>query len=273
MLPLCLEMEKAIFVSKIGNLKYISKDYSRLYFGNEFCQRLIPSLKELKKVLNFSQENNLDFTFVTPYVTNGGLDNLKSLLPFLSKQNPCEVVINDWGVLRLINKNYQNLKPVLGRLLGKQKRGPRIMNVWDKLPKTAKEYFRQTSITVPRYRNFLKERGIRRIELDNLLQGIDLGFNAKKEGIYVSLYLPYAYVTTTRLCLTANCDKPEYVDKIGIFPCHKECQKYTFELKHKAMPVTLILKGNTQFFKNEKIPENLEKKGIDRIVYQLEIPM
>jgi len=35
-------MEQAIFISKIENLKYVNSKYTRLYFGNEFCQRLIP---------------------------------------------------------------------------------------------------------------------------------------------------------------------------------------------------------------------------------------
>ncbi len=266
-------MEKAIFISKIENLGYVDGSCTRVYFGNEFCQRLIPSVKALEKVLKFVAKKKLNFTFVTPYATDNGLRTLKPLLKFLNKNNPCEVVINDWGVLRILNSDYKNLKPVLGRLLSKQKRGPRIMNVWDKLPKTAKEYFKQTSITVPIYRKFLNDNRIKRVELDNLLQGIDLNFNFPDSEIHGSLYVPYAYVTTTRLCLTANCDKPKKVDKIGIFPCNKECQRYTFELKHKAMPVTLILKGNTQFFKNDKIPKNLEKRGIDRIVYQPKVPM
>jgi len=41
------------------------------------------------------------------------------------------------------------------------------------------------------------------------------------------------------------------------------------------MTTTLIRKGNTIFYKNEKIPtgDELREKGIDRLVIQPEIPV
>lgn len=44
-------------------------------------------------------------------------------------------------------------------------------------------------------------------------------------------------------------------------------------LQHKQMPADLLLKGNTQFFKNEQLPDNLKDLSIDRIVYEPEIPI
>jgi hypothetical protein len=62
---------------------------------------------------------------------------------------------------------------------------------------------------------------------------------------------------------------------IGIFPCKKECQKYTFTLDNPVMTTTLIRKGNTIFYKNEKIPtgDELRQKQVDRLVIQPEIPV
>ena len=258
-------MENALFISKIENLKHFKKDYNRLYFGNEFCENLIPTKDELLKVLSFVSEKKLDFTFVTPYVTNKGLKKLQPLIKLIPKE--AEVVINDWGLLKLVKS--KKLKPVLGRLLVKMKKGPRILNILETAPEETLKPLRKSNVEVPIFQKFLKENNIKRVEIDNLLQGIDLNLFT----IQGSLYTPFVYLTTTRRCLINSSDLISKKDIIGIYPCHRECQNYTAELKHELMPKTIILKGNTQFMKNEKIPNNLKKNGINRIVYQPEIPM
>jgi hypothetical protein len=265
-----LEMEQAIFVSNVGNLKHYDDSFSRLYFGNEFCEHLIPSISDLEQAIDFALANSLDFSFVTPYVTDKGLERLDILLAKMAQKRPhSEVVFNDYGVLRLLNNRYNDLEPVMGRLLNRMKRGPRLMMVIDKLPQSTVEYFRSSNLTVPVLREFLNENGVRRVELDNVLQGIDLAL----DGLQASLYAPFAYVTTTRFCLVNSCDTPERKDMIGIFPCKRECQRYTFYLRNPVMPVTLIRKGNTIFFENEELPDGMEGKGINRIVIQPVIPM
>jgi hypothetical protein len=263
-------MEQAIFVSKVENLSYYDNRFSRLYFGNEFCEHLIPSVEDLEQVLDFVLESNLDFTFVTSYITDKGLRRLEILLEKVMENKPgSEVVFNDYGVLRILNSRYRELEPVMGRLLNKMKRGPRLMTVIDKLPQSTVEYFRSSNLTIPILCEFLTENRVRRVELDNVLQGIDLTL----DSLEVSLYVPFVYVTTTRFCLVNSCDVPERKEMIGIFPCKKECQKYTFYLRNPIMPVTLIRKGNTIFFKNETLPEIMEEKGITRLVIEPEIPM
>lgn len=276
-------MEKAIFVSKIKHLKYVNETFTRLYFGNEFCERLLPSAYELKKVLKFVYKKSIAFTFVTPYVTNKGLLNLDKLFSAISNQsnqfenkskspskNQSEIVINDWGVLELIKeKKPANSELVLGRLLTKMKRGPRILNF--KCNKITETHFKRSNIELPIFQKFLIENDIKRVELDNLLQGIDFDFS--KNVLKASLYYPYLYVATTRRCITNSCDLLSAINKIGIFPCNKECQKYTLRLKHEYMPKTILLKGNTQFIKNQNIPEGLGERGINRLIYQPKIPI
>lgn len=263
-------MEQAIFVSKVENLKYFRPHFSRLYFGNEFCEQLVPSVAELAKVLDFVSENSLDFTFVTPYLTDNGLRRLEILLQLVAQKRPdSEVVFNDYGMLRILRGRYSELEPVMGRLLNRMKRGPRLMMVIDKLPQTTVEYFQSSNLTVPALHKFLNDNGVRRVELDNVLQDFDFAL----DDLSASLYLPFAYVTTTRLCLVNSCDVPEREELIGIFPCQRECQKYTFYLKSEIMPVILIRKGNTIFFENRALPDSIEEIGITRIVTEPEIPM
>ncbi len=257
-----------LFISKRGNLKYLTEDFKRLYFGDEFCDRLLPGRDDLCGVMDHVQNRGLEFTFVTPYVTEAGLEKLEELFPLLPEKT--EVVINDWGVLRVMKRRFPGLVPVLGRLLTKVKRGPRIVSFLDRLPEEAVKHLRKTNLGVPVYQKFLSDNNIKRVELDNPFQGIDL--SDVPEGLRLSLHVPFAYVTTTRFCLVANCDRPERKGFIGVFPCNRECRRYTFYLDNKAMTTTLIRRGNTLFYKNTSIPAELENSGIDRLIVAPEIP-
>jgi len=267
-------IDRALYITKVNNLKHYDGSFSRIYFGCEFCQRLLPTVNKLEKVLDFVSEKNIDFTFLTPYVTNEGIKKLKPLLKVIEKTKPdSEVVFNDWGVLNILNEKYKSFEPVMGRLLNKMKRGPRLKEVMNSLPESTLNYFRGCSLDSPLYQNFLIDHKIKRIELDNLLQGLDL--NLGDSIINTSLYVPYAFITTTRLCLANSCDIAGKEDEIGIFPCKKECQKYTFQHVHSVMPVPLISKGNTMFFKNENIPsaDVLENNHINRMVIEPDVPV
>ncbi|MBA3037729.1 MAG: hypothetical protein FP814_14715 [Desulfobacterium sp.] len=267
-------IKRALYVTKVKNLECYDENFSRIYFGCEFCQRLLPSVKNLQQVLEFVSEKNLDFTFITPYVTNDGLKKLDALLQIIENNNPgSEVVFNDWGVFNLLGEKYKNLEPVMGRLLNKMKRGPRLKDLMGIMPQSTADYFRTCSLDSPLYRKFLADNGIKRVELDNLLQGIDLDLG--DSAINTSLYVPYAFITTTRLCLAISCDVSGKEDEIGIFPCKEECQKYTFQHVHSIMPVPLISRGNTMFFKNENIPSEdiLAKNHVDRIVIEPDVPV
>ena len=263
-----MDREKALFISRKDNLKYLTEDYQRVYFGDEFCERLLPGKDDLEEVMEHVTSRGLLFTFVTPYVTEAGLEKVERLTCLLPDET--EVVFNDWGVFRVLKSRFPNLVPVLGRLLTKIKRGPRIAGFLDRLPEKTVEHFRKTNLDVPIYNRFLQGNNIRRAELDNPLQGLDL--SGVPGSLSLSLYVPFAYVTTTRFCLVANCDVPEKKGFIGVFPCHKECRKYTFYLDNAVMTTHLIRRGNTIFYKNTNVPEELKDSHIDRIVIEPEIP-
>ena len=288
--------EKAIFITKVSQLRYIDYKYTRIYYGNEFCERLIPSLQDLNQILDYIQKRGLEFSFVSPYITNIGLKKLGALFELLkSTRISCEVIINDWGVLNLINRQYPDFQPVLGRLLTKQKRGPRLIELLKRqirprlivnsknpsqrniviqkmLPLDLDPYYKGSNASsVPIIHNFLISQRIKRIELDNLAQGMLLELPRTK--ISASVYTPYIYITTTFFCPTAGCDQKKK-SLLKIKPCKRQCQRYLFKLRHKTMPKVIYLKGNTQFYKNTKLAVGeLKNLGIDRIVYQPEIPI
>ncbi len=262
-------MEKAVFVTNTRVLGEIPDGYARLYFGIEFCERLLPTQEELSRALDAAAQRSMAFTFVTPFLTDAGMEKAEALIAFLrGTGRDVEVVVNDFGLLYALNQKGWKGPIALGRLLTKQKRGPRILNIASQLPAGALEHFKQSNIDAPSTVEALSQLGVVRVELDNLLQGI-----SRPEPVFkASLYTPYAYVTTTRYCLAAGCEEPRPFRR-AIRPCAKECQKYDFTLSHKAMPVRLLLKGNTQFFVNDSLPDDPEALKIDRLVFQPHIPL
>lgn len=256
-------IEKAVLFSRIKDVLTSGDDYDRLYFGHEFCQRLMPGADTVRKAYDYANSNDIDFTLVTPFVTNAGLRLVREVVNDIAEYvegKPFEIVVNDWGVLHWVHKNHPEISLVLGRLLVKQKRGPRLLNITRQLPPAAVEHFQRSNVDVPHVQEFLEKKGVGRVELDNLLQGIH-----RVSGLPASLYYPYGYISTTRLCLLTNGDKPDKnLRSLGI--CHQECQMYDILLKHTDMPVPITLKGNTQFFRNEKMPEDLARLNVTRIV-------
>ncbi|MBN1492810.1 MAG: hypothetical protein JW938_01535 [Candidatus Omnitrophica bacterium] len=289
-------MEKALFITNIAQLTDADDMYTRLYYGNEFCERLIPSLRDLQTVIHYTKQSRLAFSLVSPCVTNSGLEELQVLFEYLKSEDiTCEVIVNDWGVLSLVNSKYRNLIPVLGRLLTKQKRGPRIISLLKRevtprlmvdyinpgkrtiliqkpLPSGVDPYYKgSNTASVPIIHDFLISQRISRIELDNTEQGLSLAL--PKDKIGASVYVPYVYISTTFYCLTAGCEEKEK-SLLRIRACAKECQRYIFKLRHRTMPKIIYLRGNTQFYKNARLRlREYKHSGVNRIVYQPHIPM
>lgn len=272
-------MEHAALISDLHQLKRLKK-YDRVYYGAEFCQNRIPTLQALKRICS-AMKHEKPVTFLTPYVTDQGLEKLKPLLEYLSGLDQLtEVVFNDWGVLKWMQERRGNIVPVLGRLLSKQKRDPRIQNVLlnqqkfyasfdgnlkkqvvvlpKKVPPALFEHFKGSVIDVPAFQEFLLRNHIKRVEIDCLAWEMKM---SPPEGMGISIYSPYGYVATTRFCGLLN---------VTSVACGKKCKKYYFSLKGVSSPLPFYIHGNTVFYKT-KMPDeiSLKKKGVDRIVHNL----
>lgn len=272
--------EKAYFISKIAEA---GRECARVYIGTEFCENLIPTLPALREWYAKVRSLRAAFTLVTPYVTDAGLDRLKPLLSFLDKQGSAEAVVNDWGVLTLLRDNYPHIEPVLGRLLTRQRRDPRMDQILDgsqqpvtlqapdggtptvlmpkRPPRATAAHFRGSLINVPNFQKFLSGWGIRRIELDHLPWNMDVRLPPR---LRASLYIPYAYMATTRMCGKIS---------LSYAPCRKECKKYFLKLNEPHSPSPFYSIGNTVFYK-QATPDDrkLKELGIDRLVIQPRFP-
>ena len=217
------KIEKAVFFSDIESLKASAEACGRIYFGHEFCQRLMPTTTELKTAARLADSRGKAFTLATSFVSNAGLAHVRQLLETLAGEKLSggtpEVVVNDWGVLHFIHSKYPQIPIVLGRLLTKQKRGPQILRIDSDIPETAVDHFRRSNVDVPHVCDFLTSMNVKLVELDNLLQGI-----SRNGGLPASLHYPYGYITTTRLCLMMHGDREEK-NLRSLGKCSRECRR------------------------------------------------
>jgi hypothetical protein len=259
----------------------------RIYFGVEFCQRLIPRDDELREAVHISRDAGLAFSFVTPPVTDAGIESLQSRFALLQEESGAdgetEVIVNDWGGLVVLKSRYDRLTPVMGRMMNKMIRDPRVSPYYvsDSAPPEGLRVVQQSSVTNPLYHKTLKDWGVYRHEFDNLFQGVRLE-NEDPELLF-SVYLPYGYVATGRICMPGSFNLPKADKFTEYMDCRKECRSFTHKLANPQWSfsnrsVDLIQRGNTLFYPNtrsmlEEVLVGGTSEILDRIVYQPELPI
>lgn len=261
------KMEKCVLINSINQLKNTELDkYGRVYFGNEFCSRLFPSISDFIEAVNIFLKKEINYTLVMPYGDDIFIEKFSKLIKTLKEKNiKCEIVINDIGCLEYLIRDKNNFVLILGRLLSMQCRNPWIKS--DNINSyTLKEHNYSSEIFV----NCFKKFNIQRFELDNTFQKISIIKNSK---IKYSLYYPYVLLTTTNRCIIPSIIK--YEDKPIIQPieCEKECLYSHILCKNRNIKKRSIMRGNTQFLINKNINNKIREGGIDRLIYQPNIPL
>jgi hypothetical protein len=252
-----VEPERALFLHTLPEVR--PAGITRIHAGAEFCPWRLPATADLRKALARAREWSCSFTLVTPVLIEPRREPLRAMLAELlpSLLPGDEVVISDWGTLDLVRSLSPAATVVLGRVLSGQKRDARTVAL--DLSEAQLEHFRQGSWDSAPAVELLLDLGIRRIELDNLLQGV-APLPAALRG---SLHLPYAMVASSRNC--------PFRHPGSAVPCPRPCGE-VFTLRSAETPVPLLQGGNTQFLRNERLPDNLAALGIDRVVGHLELP-
>lgn len=256
--------------------------FTRLYFGQEFCDHLIPEKGELAEAVMKSLEKGMEFTLVTPCASVKSLGRLEKLLAYLGSIKPsCEVICNDWGLIYLIRRSFPSLVPVMGRLLNKAYRDPRINNYLKDIPERDRALYRFSSSSNQYLRDLLKILRVARVEMDNLPQGMAGGLPGR--GLTASLYIPNGFVATGRICFSGSwgLQQSKKFMSSGGGSCSRLCRRYLMEMRDLSGCLGgeavdgVFQKGNTVFYRHS---ENLlqgglkaaRDLGIDRIVYQPE---
>lgn len=265
-----------LLISRFRNIKF-----SGVYFGQEFCSEMIPRLDDIKNVDYFCSLNNFDFVYVTGPTGQKDIKKIKKNLEYINKRNKkTEVVINEWGILKIINMEFHNLIPVLGRLLIKNRRMahfdsiPRpsshdIDTLIDKIELTQLGVLSKTNLNVKEYVDFLKDFNISRVCLDIVRTGLNL---KHIKDFKIDIYASYAYITGGRLCRLAGIFEPE---RKRYVLSHESCRKYCKIHAIEFMPnfdKRIFYKYNSIFVKHDqnRIIEiiNDNKKLIDRVILE-----
>jgi len=235
----------------------------RIQFGNEFCERLIPTKVQLEKALDRALADGLDLTLVTPMTTELDLPPLRELLAVLPGGN--EVVVNDWGVARLLRNRFPDLVPVAGRLLCKMIKDPR-------LPSAQWKGHTPSGIRVPGFLRNLNRLGIDRVEIDVPPYATPEDFVLP--GKHLSVHTPYGYAVRGRACRIGSLNRPAHKKFQCGEMCRRECLVYVTAMARPqqtdAEPAT-FQRGNTVFYRHTPemtapLLEAMENGAVDRII-------
>jgi hypothetical protein len=255
--------------------------FTRCAFGTEFCENLLPEPEALEATVARARDRGLAFTLLTPYVSDRGIARLKRL--FALVDDGAEVAFNDWGVLNVLRRDFPCLVPVQGRLLNKSLRDPRVMGVYGEssTPNSSLVVLERSNLDCASYTNLLAHLGVSAVEMDCLPQGTDLSFADR--GVRVSVYLPFGFVSTSRVCMAAGLHyrKPDKFQPGA--PCHHECQTHLVEYTYTNSPFAnrdqkFYLKGNSYFYLPSEamlrgLADQAQSGCVSRLIYQPRLPM
>lgn len=262
--------------------------YGRLYFGTEVCTHLLPSPAGLDRALALAGARGLAFTLLTPYATDRAVLRLRALLRRLSRSHPgAEVVVNDWGVLRVVRELGAPLVPVVGRLLVRTMRDPRIpaLEPADLMGEPVPPSWRASSMGSASFRQLLSGLGIRRAEVDHPPHGLEVHPRSERGEMGLTVHAPYGVIASGRLCAVHAVGRPGASPWAPPSECSAPCRLATLELtppwsaeRPGGGDTAFFQKGNTRFY---RLGEGglaaarawAEASGVDRWVYAPWVPM
>ena len=239
--------ERFILINRPSDLSCMENDeYDGIYAGNEYCQKLIPSRKDIRQFINFTSKEDLKLVLVSGPLGDDGMKKMKDIIDVVSAQGMLhEIVVNDWGLINHVLRNYNNCQIIIGRSLA--------------------------SFTFPYKKGFLYRNKIRWFETDSFNDRL---FNIREYlKIKISLYYPYFVCNNTRYCPVANLHRHNLSNQ-GIPDCQKEC--LTMDNIYIANPLLsqrIILKGCIQCSHQEPTKHLFKKLNPDRIIFQPHAPL
>lgn len=266
-------MERVLSIGRTDQLALLNGQHSRLRFGVEFCSRLMPRAADVLEAAAVAADRKVAFELVTPYVAEPDFKRIAVLLEHLvSELGSFSLVVNDWGVYDFA-KTLGLDRFVHGRVLNRKRAGaefaaPETSGMAD-LPPNFLPTISRTAADNSHYQAYLLEKGFAAAEYDNTAAGFDLGPSKLKRY----LHLPYVFVTTTRRCGPGNFHSAPEQEQRGVHPggCTEQCLGHIFKLDISSYEVELLLRGNTQFYVNDRIPDGAEEL-FDRLVIHPDLP-
>ncbi len=220
---------------------------NRIYVGDEFCVSRMPSLKMLSKFIGFADKKDVSLTLLTPVLTDQGIEQLTPLFDLLSHWKPaCEIVVNDLGVLFFLKKKHPEFHLAMGRLFNKGFKDPRLEIKDIRMSEKMTSLLNDCSFNQENIQVLAEGLGIQSLEQD-LLPYADPG-SVGISRLKTSVYLPFGYVTTGRVCFTSGLNGTTD-NTFGLQShCSSPCSAHGMKLKHPDLAFKLYQNGNTIFY-------------------------
>jgi len=238
-------------------LPEIPASCQRVYFGHETCERLLPEFDEVRDLLGTTGKRGLGLTFVTPFLTERGLEKVRLFLEQLKAAMPQipEIVTSDWGLMHWIAANKIGI-PVAGRFIVGQQLDFRHAGAMS--PGMA-DHLSSCTLMKEGTMEMLRNLGVNRFELSNVFHPIILPGDGK---YHCSLHLPLVPLTIFRSC-------PEALDFNNINKsCNaRNCPRSRQKWSSCYSKCDIYRMDNALYYGNPNVDSRLaENKRIDRIV-------
>lgn len=251
-----------------------------IYYWSDNCEYLSVYKHEVEKAIDLFWEFNKKypphtvrtFTLVTPYVWNVMLEKLEETFEYLNNlriKNPIEVVVNDFWVLRVLNKKYTNLTPIFWRVIHKILKTPLIDTFWyeahpagekiknqpeqvkltlrDEIVKWQMKFYNSSEVSLEVFRNFLQKYWVDRVTLDYMEKREELFDNSRFWETGIDVYYPWALIFTWRLCDTSAIENPSRWYYATDDICPRTCNRYDIHYKVKTVWYNMIQRGNAWY--------------------------
>ncbi len=216
---------------------------SRVHFGNEFCERLLPSRAGLESAIKLISAAGVGFSLVAPMLTDDGLDTTQQLLEALPDDS--EVAANDWGLMRLVRRRFPGLRLSAGRLLCRMLKEPRA-------PSAKYMELGGHGFMNPGFEGLLRSFGVSRLEID--VPPFATVEDLRAPNHRLSVHVPFGFTTVGRICRIGSLHQPPTRKFATGHNCARECLTYVTAMESPREPrgsdIRVFQRGNTIFYRH-----------------------
>lgn len=171
----------------------------RLYIGNPYCDQIFPEAFCLAAIAAKADREGLRLSIVTAGMHAGGEAAADAQIAFAADAG-AELCVNDWGVLRRAKMHPHRPEILLGTLLNRRRKDPRM--AYKPGLQDRKALLAQNALNDPGWLHFLQDAGVVRFEYESC------GLPTVLPNAPCSLHLPYYQTNTSRWCpLRALCER------------------------------------------------------------------
>ena len=257
---------------------------TRVYFGHETCEHLLPSSSAADSFAQRLANRGVHVTFVTPFLSGQALDSTCATVDRLVETlGSVEVVSSDWGLLRRMTQT-RHATPIIGRLLSGQLTDPRITRIIDgpdplrpgrtlthqdgtvcevryRRPQSSLvRHYRDCAMSKPEIQRYLLHMGISRCEVNNIDQALHL---SAVPGWTFSLHADQVLTAVMRVCPNGKASSNASAGHCRGCRDDDDIEAWS----HPGFTVPLWRAQNGIYYRPRRLPENLATLPIDRIIY------